>query len=231
MQITVDLEPIGRSDLPKLLKWRNDWRLIRWTRQSDLLNEVEHADWFERQARDASIRMYLVIMRAQGKTEPVGVCGLTSIDYRNRRAEFSLYIAAAFQKMGLGKAALATLLGHGFDNLGLNLIYGETFDQNPALSMFLKLGFQPEGARRSFYWKDGKFIDAHLVSITAEEWRNRGKPARDSESDNTPQSDRIVGDTGPVVDITPTQRKTKPAAKSRLKAVEKRTEAKAEGDQ
>lgn len=229
--ITVDLAPISRADLPKMLKWRNDWNLIQWTRQSDLLNEVEHEAWFDRQARDPSTRMYMLLAKTGGKTEQVGVCGLTSIDYRNRRAEFSLYIATAYQRNGLGRAALSVLLTHGFENLGLNLIWGETFTGNPALSMFLKLGFQPEGTRRSFYWKDGKFIDAHLVSITAEEWRNRGKPARDSDSDNPAQPDRVVGDTSPVVDITPTQRKAKPAAKSRLKAVEKRAEAKAEGDQ
>lgn len=214
-----------------MLKWRNDWNLIQWTRQSDLLNEVEHEAWFDRQARDPSTRMYMLLAKTGGKTEQVGVCGLTSIDYRNRRAEFSLYIASAYQRNGLGRAALSVLLTHGFENLGLNLIWGETFAGNPALKMFLGLGFQPEGTRRSFYWKDGRFIDAHLVSITAEEWRNRGKSHSDPKPDHPAQSDRVVGDTGPVVDIEPVQRKTKPAAKSRLKAVEKRAEAKTDGDQ
>lgn len=230
--ITVDLAPISRADLPKMLKWRNDWGLIQWTRQSDLLNEVEHEAWFDRQARDPATRMYMLLAKTGGKTEQVGVCGLTSIDYRNRRAEFSLYIASAYQRNGLGRAALSVLLTHGFENLGLNLIWGETFQNNPALEMFLKLGFQPEGTRRSFYWKDGKFIDAHLVSITAEEWRNRGNTAASDLGPverNQPTVDSDPAVQPGVIDIRASESTAKRPRV--LKASKKRDEKKAGGDQ
>ena len=76
MNLTIDLAPIARADLPQLLKWRNDWRLIRWTRQADLLNEISHADWFERQARDPATRMYKLVLKSEGTTTDVGVCGM-----------------------------------------------------------------------------------------------------------------------------------------------------------
>jgi RimJ/RimL family protein N-acetyltransferase len=174
MNMTVELAPIMREDLPKLFQWRNDHRIWAWTRQNDLLNEVEHAEWFERQAKDPAIRMYKLVLKTDGTTNAVGVCGLTSIDYQNSRAEFSLYIAPAFQGKGIGKMALQVLLTHGFVNLGIRRIWGETFDGNPAAKIFETLGMVKEGTRRGFYWKDGKYVDAHLYSITREEFHARG---------------------------------------------------------
>jgi ribosomal-protein-alanine N-acetyltransferase len=113
--------------------------------------------------------MYMVMA---GET-PVGVAGLTSLSFANRRAEFSLYIAPKYHRHGLGKMALRLLLLHGFSNLGLNVIYGETFDGNPAAKMFESLGFVKEGTRRDFYWKDGKWLDAHLYSLKREEWTSQ----------------------------------------------------------
>jgi RimJ/RimL family protein N-acetyltransferase len=131
---------------------------------------VDQEGWFERQAKDPSVRMYRIEFGAEKLRETVGVCGLTSLDFANRRAEFSLYIGPEHQQRGFGRRALATLLVHGFQNLGLNLIWGETFEGNHAAKMFESLGFKKEGTRRQFYWKDGRFIDAHLYSITRDEW-------------------------------------------------------------
>jgi RimJ/RimL family protein N-acetyltransferase len=102
---------------------------------------------------------------------PLGVCGLTSIDLYNRHAEFSLYIAPQLQGDGLGTRALKTLLAYGFKTLGLNSIWGETFQGNHALKMFEQMGFKIEGSRRDFYFRDGKYIDAVLVSMQASEFK------------------------------------------------------------
>ncbi len=191
MNVTMNLVTIERKDLDKLRHWRNDYAIWRWTRQSDLLNEVEHAQWFERQAVDPTIRMYGVEISTREGRELVGVCGLTSIDYRNSRAEFSLYIAPTFQRHGFGEKALRLLFAHGFANLGLNSIYGETFDGNPATALFERLGMQREGTRREFYWRDGQFIDAHLFSLTRRQWiasQQPSPPAPTSPSSRSPLS-------------------------------------------
>jgi RimJ/RimL family protein N-acetyltransferase len=173
MNITLELLPVDSTDLEQLRSWRNDHRIWRWCRQSDLISDVEQKAWFERQAKDPTIRMYKAVRAVGSHVETVGVCGLTSIDQMNRRAEFSLYVAPELHKQGLGAKILALLLQHGFLNLGLNVIWGETFDGNPAWKMFEKLGFEKEGIRRQFYFKGGRFIDAHLYSITRESWNEQ----------------------------------------------------------
>lgn len=119
--------------------------------------------------------MYKIMVAAKdaaGKPHvvPVGVCGLTSIDMVNRRAEFSIYTAPAYHGTGFGIQGLRCLLQHGFQNLGMHTIWGEVFDGNPALEKFEALGFRREGLREDFYMRDGEFIDAHIIAVRDGEW-------------------------------------------------------------
>lgn len=175
--VTVKLGPLLKEYSAQLFTWRNDESIFKWCRQVDLLTEIGHEKWMQSHQLDKTIKMYSIIdTNYAGKkdnwntTGLVGVCGLTDIDLINQRAEFSLYIGPEFQKKGYAKAALKLLLEIGFSRYPLKTIWGETFEKNPAYNMFLTIGFKPDGTRRSFYFKDGHHIDAHLVSITREEF-------------------------------------------------------------
>jgi len=156
------LKPILPCHKELLFNWRNDPDIFYWCRQNDLLDWNTHCAWFDKLGLDKSIKMYLI--ETENKI-PIGVCGLTDIDLINQRAEFSLYIAKEFQSRGYGKLALITLIKNSFDGYPLNNIWGESFENNPAIEMFKKLGLKLEGIREEFYFKNGKFIDAHLFSI------------------------------------------------------------------
>lgn len=165
----VTLEPVEEKNLETLRKWRNDYAIWKTCRQNDLIDAPSHRRWFERISLDPTIKMYQI--HHKDVDGPIGVCGLTSIDLYNRRAEFSVYIDPIRQGAGFGSAALKTLLSHGFLTLGLNSIHGETFEGNRAIEAFERLGFTKEGTRRAFYFRGGKFLDAHLVSMLASEWK------------------------------------------------------------
>ena len=181
------LGPLDSEHVAEIRAWRNDYRIWKFTRQNDYLDDIEHGDWFARQTSDPTVKMYSIMLSDGEAVRVVGVCGFTSVDYRNSRAEFSLYIAPGFQRQGLGKKALSILLGHGFENHGFRLIYGETFADNPAAGMFEALGFRHEGTRREFYYKAGRHIDAHLYSILRSEWEKK--------TDGTTDNDCASGDT------------------------------------
>ena len=166
----VCLVRIRREHLELLYRWRNEQTIWEWTRQNNLLHWDTHVRWFERQQVDPTLDMFLVCKEHDGDTDAIGVAGLTSIDRGNARAEFSLYIAPEFQMHGFGRPALATLFDHGFKNLNLNSIWGETIDGNPARHLFERIGMKHEGVRRDFYYKNGSFKDAHLYSILKSEW-------------------------------------------------------------
>lgn len=165
--LSCSLHPLEEKYSEVLFNWRNDERIFKWCRQHDLLTEQSHKTWFIKNQTDPKTKMYLI--KTSEYSVPIGVCGFTDIDLINQRAEFSLYIAPAHHKQGYGREALQLLLWHGFRAYPFKIIYGESFDNNPAIEMFLKLGFKKEGIRRDFYFRDGKHIDAHLFSIKKEE--------------------------------------------------------------
>lgn len=163
----VRLRRLELLDIYILRQWRNNPKIWKWCRQYDLISEVDQERWFEKQASDPSISMYGV---CDQHGHLIGVCGFTSIDLINRRAEFSLYIAPDKHGNGYGKKALLALFSHGFMNFGLNCIWGETFENNPAINLFESIGMKQEGTRRDFYYRDGHFIGAHLYSLLRPEW-------------------------------------------------------------
>lgn len=169
----IQLTTVDESHLNDMRDARNDYSTWKWCRQPSLILEQQHKQWFDWQAKDSNTAMYSI---RHELVNFVGVCGLTGVDWVNRRAEFSLYIAPFYRGKGKASAALKTLFSHGFNDLNLNLIWGETFDGNPAYDLFLKLGMKHEGTRRDFYFKDGKYIDAHLISLRRDEWTSPQRP-------------------------------------------------------
>lgn len=157
------------QDKEKFFEWRNDKRIWQWCRQNTLVTEKQHNEyWYN--VENSDDKKFFSVIKPMDRRTLYGCAGLTSIDRTNLRAEFSLYIGPEHQGNGLGKAALQTLLDHAFLDLNLNLIWGETFDGNPAMHMFQNLGFVKEGTRRHFYFRNGKYIDCHLVSMMRSEW-------------------------------------------------------------
>jgi RimJ/RimL family protein N-acetyltransferase len=169
------LDALSRSDEIRLI--RNQPVIKDWCRQHTLISDASQESWYQRIESDPTIKMFSIFSSADKSYEAsamVGVCGLTDINLIHRRAEFSLYIFPHHWRKGYAFDALQTLFRHAFDDWNLNSIWGETFDGNPALSLFTdKLGMVYEGTRRQFYFKKGNYIDAHIVSITKKEFYDR----------------------------------------------------------
>lgn len=147
--------------------WRNNPEIWKWCRQYSLISSDEQFAWAEKIETDPSIKMFGVY---EEDNAHVGVCGFTSIDRHNRNAEFSLYIGKPFQGSGYGEKALRTLIRHGFEDWGFKRIWGEVFEDNPAMKMFDKIGFKHEGWLRSSYFRKGRYIDSRVISILDTEY-------------------------------------------------------------
>jgi RimJ/RimL family protein N-acetyltransferase len=145
---------------------RNKEEIRKWCRQYTLISDSDQIKWAEKIENDPTIKMFSV----EQKFQQVGVCGFTSIDRHNRNAEFSLYIVPEYHRRGFGKLALKTLLRHGFEDWGFKRIWGEVFEDNPAMDMFTGIGFTDEGTCRSTYFKKGKWIDSYIISMLDTDW-------------------------------------------------------------
>lgn len=157
------------ADIPRQAReWRNSPSIFKWCRQFTLIEERQQHLWEAKLSTDQTVKMFGIQNR---DLVDVGVCGLTSIDRVNQKAEFSLYIAPPHQANGYGEDALKTLLWHGFNAHNLNRIWGEVFASNPAMKMFEKVGMKLEGIQRQSYYRDGQFVDSLIVSILRSEFK------------------------------------------------------------
>jgi len=163
----VYLDSLKEENIADYRLARNIWSTRKWCRQRGLISDLDQYAWYIEQNNDPTIEMFEI---QDKELHTVGVCGLTDIDHVNQRAEFSLYIYPEERSNGFAKKALKTLFSHGFQDLNLNHIFGETFDGNPAAKLFKSVGMTNEGTRRKFYFKDGEFIDCDFYSILREEW-------------------------------------------------------------
>jgi len=105
----------------------------------------------------------------------LGHVGLYEIDHRVRKAEFAIMLGdrSAWGR-GIGKSVSAWVVDHGFLQLNLNRIELDVLASNPrAKALYAKLGFELEGTRRAAQYKDGEFIDVHLMSLLRAQWDTR----------------------------------------------------------
>lgn len=164
----IRLVPIEEHHLEWMYQCRNDDSIRHWCRQVGLIRWDEHWSWYESLAGDKSRQMF--VMREERSFGDFGVVGLTSIDQVARRAEFSIWVEPQNQGKGLATEGMKAICNYGFLELGLNSIWGESFEGNPGIKIWEKLGFKKDGIRRDFYYKNGSFVDAHLCSLLRSEW-------------------------------------------------------------
>ncbi len=170
----LNIRRLHDNDLIDAFRMRNDARLWRWFRQPRPLSWAEHVHWFSSLAGDQQNIMFAITDLDYLK----GVCGLTSIDRINQHAEISLYIACKDWRKGIGSQALGFLFEHAFLRENLNHLWIEAYEGSPAIPFVQTLGMMPCGVRPKFYFREGKFVDAHLFSITRDQW-NESRFSRD----------------------------------------------------
>lgn len=165
------------SDRDQFFHWRNNYDIWKWCRQNGPITYSQHSSYWHL-VDGCNDKKFFAIVAADGTLgatpttfKTVGCAGLTSIDNVNSSAEFSLYIGPEYHRKGYGKTALKTLIEYGFNYLNLNSIWGETFDGNPALKMFLDIGMKQDGTRRGAYYRNGRYINCHLISALRQEWK------------------------------------------------------------
>jgi RimJ/RimL family protein N-acetyltransferase len=105
----------------------------------------------------------------------IGYCTYKDVRWASRHAKFAVGIGEpGMRGHGYGTDATRVLLRYGFMEMGLNCIALEVFSFNAAgVRAYEKVGFKLDGTMRDFLFRDGKFHDMHLMSMTRAEWDER----------------------------------------------------------
>lgn len=100
----------------------------------------------------------------------VGYCGLYPISWENSSAEVSLHIFENYRKSGKGSLAFKKLVEVAFNQMNLNIIYGECYKNNPGAVKFWEKQkkvykyFKESILPDRKYW-DGYYYDSYYFSI------------------------------------------------------------------
>ncbi|MFX1308805.1 MAG: GNAT family N-acetyltransferase [Promethearchaeota archaeon] len=174
----VKLTPIKRENIESFLKWFNDPEITQYLVRYRPMTRMAEEEWIENlKNREDSIHFSIVIPNEDGSEKLIGNCGIHNIDCKNRVGEVGIVIGEKeYQYKGFGTEAMELLIKYGFETVNLNRLELYTYSFNiGALKSYKKVGFIEEGRKRQSIWINGRYHDAILMGILAEEWRDKSK--------------------------------------------------------
>ncbi|KAH8806522.1 acyl-CoA N-acyltransferase [Flagelloscypha sp. PMI_526] len=101
----------------------------------------------------------------------VGFVAIHSVETRNRYGQFVIALSPSAWGKGYALEASKFVVGHAFLHLGLNRLQLEVFDDNEkALKLYKKSGFEVEGHREETRWVNGGWVGETLMGLLARKW-------------------------------------------------------------
>jgi RimJ/RimL family protein N-acetyltransferase len=169
------LYALEKEHLSKLKEWRNSQ--IRILRQYKFLTDFHQKEWYFH-LKDSKNQILFALMASKSqKTEFIGYCGITNIDFKNRRGEISFLVnpKRASQEKIYEKDILSVLYllcRYGFEELNLNKVFTETFNfRKEHIKNIENFGFRKEGEFREQYFGNGKYFNSIIHSMILSEWK------------------------------------------------------------
>lgn len=160
------LRPVEEGDAELIHGWMNHpeiWRSMDYERP---VSAADVRDDIERSRTEG----YPFIIAVEER--PIGRIGLNQFRRRDRICSLYMYIGEpAFWGKGYARDAVMALMGFAFDRWDLHQIELWTLgDNNRALATFKRAGFEVEARLRDRSWKDGRWVDRVVMSVTAKEF-------------------------------------------------------------
>ena len=169
----VRLRHVEREDLPQFMEWLNDPEVSRGLSIHIPLSMDEEESWYEQVLKSPNEERPLCIeAKHEDGWKLIGNSGLFPVDWRNRNAEFGIFIGDRTEwNQGYGTEAVKLILEHGFSTLNLHRIFLRVFaDNQRAIRVYEKIGFVHEGRHRQAEFHGSQYHDILFMSMLRSEW-------------------------------------------------------------
>ncbi|MBI3631436.1 MAG: GNAT family N-acetyltransferase [Candidatus Staskawiczbacteria bacterium] len=155
---------LEKSDLAFIKKWRNEQREV--LRQNKILSDKDQQVWFKLVQKDKNQKVFSII---NSEGELCGYCGITHIDWINKRGELTFLVKTDVQRAEYRKIfleMLALLKNYFFSNLSLHKFFAETFSfRKFHISILEEFGFKRGGVLIDHVFKKGRFYNSLIHYI------------------------------------------------------------------
>ena len=134
------LRMLKKEDLPKTLFWRNQEEIRKWFKNSAIIEDVQHKQWFALYCEKEDD--FTFIIEACGV--PVGQIALYGLQTEGRTAEIGRIMIGEpkFAGKGIAKESIEALLRFSREELRLDCVNLEVLDSNErAIALYKKCGF------------------------------------------------------------------------------------------
>lgn len=171
--IAVRLRPLRADDWRVSVNWRNDPRVRDYVLSYRLPVTPEmEATWVERQRTDQSRQRIVLGIEECARDALVGYAYLQDIDWIDRVAELGILLGERpCWGKGLGREAVALMLGYAFGTLDMERLWVRVAAYNgAALRLFGAMGFTREGELRNHLYFQGARHDLIVMGLLRHEW-------------------------------------------------------------
>jgi RimJ/RimL family protein N-acetyltransferase len=155
----VCLKPLGTKDQKQIGAWNKDVEVTKY-------REIEGST-------DKKLFSFSFGIFNKESQKLIGDIGISTIDLENKHAEIGMAIGDKnYWNKGYGTDLVKTILKFCFQELGLNKVYLDVWEENKrAIGCYLKCGFKKDGVLREHVFKDGKYHHKWIMSILKKEWK------------------------------------------------------------
>ena len=135
----IDFVDTTLEEKKMILKWRNHENIKRWMYNQNNISLEEHLSFIKSLKNNISKNYFLV----KYNNDYIGVIDFTNIDYETKRCEIGLYINIFLNQKGVGTILMQTIINFGFNQLKLDRLIAEVFDENiKAINLYKKFNFE-----------------------------------------------------------------------------------------
>lgn len=161
------------GDLPALVAYQADPRYAEfWPDEVPLDHPRELLRVFRRWAEERPRHNYqLAVAPLQTPQELIGCCGVRGQGLDVGRAEFGIELAPRWWGHGYATEAARAILGFGFRELALQVVWGVSVTENTRVtSMVPRLGFTLLGRQPGPAWMTARGWSQTAWQLTREQW-------------------------------------------------------------
>jgi diamine N-acetyltransferase len=189
-KLEITLRPLEREDLRFVHSIDNNASVMRYWFEEPFETFAELSALYEEHIHDQRERRFVVEMPGtmvglaqDAEVKPVlnikvGLVELVEIDHVHRRAEFQIIVAPEHQGKGIASRATRLAMDYGFSVLNLYKIYLIVDKENEkALKIYTKCGFQVEGELIHEFFINGKYRDVTRMCLFQHDYLARHRPA------------------------------------------------------